>query len=95
MADFADIVVLIPGITGSVLERNGREVWGASAAAVLHGLLSGGRSIQDLILENDDAAVDDLGDGVRATRLVDDVHLFPACGPSTVTPRSPSACASD
>ena len=77
MADFTDIVVLIPGITGSVLERNGREVWGASAAAVLHGLMSGGRSIQDLILENDDPAVDDLGDGVRATRLVDDVHLFP------------------
>jgi len=77
MADFTDIVVLIPGITGSVLERNGREVWGASAAAVLHGLLSGGRSIQDLLLENDDPALDDLGDGVRATRLVDDVHLFP------------------
>jgi pimeloyl-ACP methyl ester carboxylesterase len=77
MADFTDIVVLIPGITGSVLERNGREVWGASAAAVLHGLMSGGRSIQDLILENDDPAVDDLGDGVSATRLVEDVHLFP------------------
>src|SRR5919204_510633 len=76
-AEFADVVVLIPGITGSVLERNGREVWGASMRAVLRGLFSRGQSVQDLMLDGDDPAVDDLGDGVRATRLVDDVHLFP------------------
>jgi pimeloyl-ACP methyl ester carboxylesterase len=75
--DFADVVVLIPGIAGSVLERNGREVWGASIAVVLRALFSGGRTIQDLRLENDDPDADDIGDGVRATRLVNDVHLFP------------------
>ena len=75
--EFADIVVLIPGITGSVLERNGREVWGTSIESVLRGLFSGGQSIQDLLLENDDPDADDIGDGVRATRLVNDVHLFP------------------
>ncbi|MBM3678814.1 MAG: hypothetical protein FJW96_13195, partial [Actinobacteria bacterium] len=77
MSDFPDIVILLPGITGSVLERNGKEVWGASASAVLRGLLSGGRSVQELRLEHDDPGVDDLGDGVVATRLVQDVHLFP------------------
>jgi pimeloyl-ACP methyl ester carboxylesterase len=72
-----DIVVLVPGITGSVLERNGKEVWGPTTGAVLHGLLSGGRSLQDLRLQDDPPDVDDLGDGVRATRLINDVHIFP------------------
>jgi pimeloyl-ACP methyl ester carboxylesterase len=75
--EFADIVVVIPGITGSVLERNGREVWGTSVEAVLRGLFSGGQTVQDLLLENDDPDADDLGDGIRATRLIHDVHLFP------------------
>lgn len=72
-----DIVVLVPGITGSVLERNGKEVWGTSASAAMHGLLSGGRSLQDLRLENDSPDIDDIGDGVKATRLISDVHIFP------------------
>ena len=77
MADSPDIVVLVPGITGSVLERNGKEVWGPTAGAVLHGLFSAGRSLQDLKLGDDPPDVDDLGDGVVATRVVGDVHLFP------------------
>ncbi|MEO7132906.1 MAG: hypothetical protein ABI024_01685 [Vicinamibacterales bacterium] len=76
-SEYADIVVLVPGIAGSVLERDGHEVWGASAAAVLRGLFSGGQSVQRLLLDNDDPDVDDIGDGIRATRLVNDVHLFP------------------
>jgi pimeloyl-ACP methyl ester carboxylesterase len=75
--EFTDIVALVPGITGSVLERHGREVWGTSVDAVLRGLFSGGRSIQDLLLERDDPDEDEPGDGVQATRLVNDVHLFP------------------
>ena len=75
--DFADVVVLVPGITGSVLERDGHEVWGTSLDAVLRGLFSGGRTLDALTLDGDDPDVDDLGDGVRATRLVSDVHLFP------------------
>ena len=72
-----DIIVLIPGITGSVLTRNGREIWGTSAGAMLRGLLSGGQTVRDLTLANDDPNADDLGDGVQATRLIHDVHLFP------------------
>jgi pimeloyl-ACP methyl ester carboxylesterase len=76
-SQFTDIVVLIPGIAGSVLERHGHEIWGTSAGAVLRALLSGGRSVEDLLLDNDDPDADDIGDGVRATHLVNDVHLFP------------------
>jgi hypothetical protein len=75
--DFADVVVLVPGITGSVLERDGQEIWGTSLDTVLRGLFSGGRTLDALKLDGDDPDVDDLGDGVRATRLVNDVHLFP------------------
>jgi pimeloyl-ACP methyl ester carboxylesterase len=77
MAIGPDIVVLLPGITGSVLERNGKEIWGASASAVLGGLFSGGQSIQNLRLVDDDPNVDDLPDGVRAARVIGDVHIFP------------------
>jgi hypothetical protein len=74
--DFSDVVVLVPGITGSVLERDGREVWG-SLGTFVRGLLSGGRTFDALRLAGDDPDVDDLGDGIRATRLVNDVHVFP------------------
>ncbi len=74
---FGDIVVLLPGITGSVLERHGREIWGTSASTVLRGLFSSGQIVQDLLLANDDPDADDIGDGVQAVRLVNDVHLFP------------------
>jgi hypothetical protein len=35
-----DVVVMLPGITGSALAKDGREVWAPTAGAVLHGLLS-------------------------------------------------------
>jgi hypothetical protein len=76
-SDCQDIVVLLPGITGSVLERDGREIWGTSAGAVLRGLLSGGQIVRDLTLANDDPDSDNIGDSVQATRPVNDVHLFP------------------
>jgi hypothetical protein len=30
-----DVIVLVPGILGSVLVKNGREVWGASGQSVV------------------------------------------------------------
>jgi hypothetical protein len=43
-----DLVVVIPGILGSVLEREGKEVWGLSGQAMIDNLLSLGRNIQYL-----------------------------------------------
>nr|MBA3475306.1 hypothetical protein [Actinomycetota bacterium] len=42
-----DVVVCIPGITGSVLRKDGKDVWNIAGGAVLNALLSLGRSIQD------------------------------------------------
>lgn len=71
-----DLIVVIPGITGSVLELNGKEVWGLSGAAIAGNLHSLGRNIKRLALRKGigDRAPDD---DVRATRLMPDLHLLP------------------
>ncbi|CRK50565.1 conserved hypothetical protein [Rhodococcus sp. RD6.2] len=72
-----DIVVLIPGITGSVLAKDGKEVWAPTPGAALAAALSLGGSIKKLQLDGDDPDADDLGDGVVAPRLVPDLHVLP------------------
>ena len=72
-----DVVVLIPGIGGSALSKDGQEIWSLSAGAALRGVLSMGRSIDRLRLRDDDPEADDLGDGVVATGLLPDFHVVP------------------
>ena len=72
-----DVVVMLPGITGSALAKDGREVWAPTAGAVLHGLLSLGEDVKSLALKEDPPDADDLGDGVVATRVIPDIHLIP------------------
>ncbi|WP_418960544.1 lipase family alpha/beta hydrolase [Streptomyces tritici] len=72
-----DVVVLLPGITGSVLTKDGKDVWAPSLGAVLGALTSLGRSLDALELEDDDWRADDLGDGIVAERLVPDLHTLP------------------
>lgn len=71
-----DVVVLLPGITGSVLQKNGRDVWAPTGGAMLAALLSLGHDIEQLKLGDDPPDVDEL-DGVTAPRLIPDVHLIP------------------
>jgi Lecithin:cholesterol acyltransferase len=72
-----DVIVLLPGILGSVLTKDGKDVWAPSAGAVLGGIMSLGDNVKALALDGDDPTVDDLGDGVAATQLAPDVHLIP------------------
>jgi len=71
------VIVCLPGIMGSVLRKDGRDVWNISGGAALSALLTLGRSIRDLRLEQDPPDVDDLGDGVTAPEVIRDVHLIP------------------
>lgn len=71
-----DVVVCIPGITGSVLRKNDKDVWNISGGAVLNALLSLGKNIQAMKLEEDPIDVDDI-DGIKATSVIRDVHLIP------------------
>src|SRR5438477_495167 len=69
MRPMPDLVVLLPGITGSVLrDSRGREVWAPTARA----LVTLGRSVTDLELRDGDA-----DDGVTAPLMVPDLHLIP------------------
>jgi hypothetical protein len=69
-----DVVVLLPGIMGSVLQRDG-DVWAISPQAVLKALVSGGGDLKDLALKvpGDRPSPD----GITATRLFSDTHLIP------------------
>ena len=71
-----DVIVCIPGITGSVLRKNGKDIWNISGGAVLNALRSLGGSIGDLKLEDDPVDEDDV-DGITATSVIRDVHLLP------------------
>src|SRR3954471_24470671 len=72
-----DVFVCVPGITGSVLRKDGRDLWNISAGAVFNALATLGGSIRDLRLTDDPADVDDLGDGITAPEVIRDVHLIP------------------
>src|SRR5919106_4535250 len=72
-----DVIVLLPGITGSVLQKDGKDVWAFSGGAIVRALLSLGGSIKDLALTDDPPDEDDLGDGVTADRVMPDIDLIP------------------
>jgi hypothetical protein len=72
-----DLIVFLPGIMGSVLQKNGRDVWAMTPRSVISALASAGRNIKDLQLAEDPPDVENLGDGVVATALIPDIHLIP------------------
>ena len=76
-ATMDDLVVLIPGITGSVLSRDGRDLWNLSARTVWRTVISLGDTIRSLRPEYDDLDADAAPDGVTATALIEDTHLVP------------------
>jgi pimeloyl-ACP methyl ester carboxylesterase len=71
-----DLVVVLPGITGSQLRRDGKLVWGPSAGAALRAIRTFGRSIKRLQLP-DDIADSGPGDGVEPAGLMPDLHVLP------------------
>ena len=51
MSAFKDVVILLPGITGSVLANEaGKEVWSPSGGVIWRAITSFGGSIKDLEL---------------------------------------------
>jgi hypothetical protein len=65
--------VLLPGITGSVLrDSEGRDLWAPTAGAAARALLTFGRHIKDLELNEENAE-----DGITAPRVMSDLHLIP------------------
>lgn len=72
-----DVIVLLPGILGSVLQHDGKDVWAIDPGAALRAVLTLGNSIKQLKLDTDPPDLEDLGDGITAPRLQPDLHLIP------------------
>jgi pimeloyl-ACP methyl ester carboxylesterase len=72
-----DVVVLLPGLMGSVLRKDGRELWSTSASALLGAMVSRGGRLRALVLRDDPPDRDDLGDGIVTTRVMPTLHLIP------------------
>jgi hypothetical protein len=71
-----DMVVVVPGIMGSTLVHDGREIWGLQSHSVAANLVSLGRPIRNLILPDriGDAPPDD---GVTAGALMRSAQIVP------------------
>ena len=65
------MVLLLPGITGSVLQKNGKDIWAISGQAALRLLTNKGDWVQDLALDGGDSR------GVIAARVMPDAHVVP------------------
>jgi pimeloyl-ACP methyl ester carboxylesterase len=71
-----DIVVVLPGILGSTLSKNGKLAWAPSGGAVLDAIKTMGRNIKALTLPNG-IGDNNPGDGVEPVALMPDIHILP------------------
>ncbi|MBW4659745.1 MAG: lecithin--cholesterol acyltransferase [Drouetiella hepatica Uher 2000/2452] len=76
-APMKDMVIILPGILGSVLQKDGKDLWAVSGQAIWQVLTQSGETIHNLKLSQDDPEAESLGDGIRATELIHDTHLIP------------------
>jgi pimeloyl-ACP methyl ester carboxylesterase len=72
---FSDVVVLLPGLIGSVLCKDGKPLWGTSPGA-LWGTVAG-ENLEKLRLTGADDGQEDLADGIVPTGLVPNPELVP------------------
>jgi len=71
-----DLVVVVPGILGSTLARDGKEVWAPTAGAIWPAITSFGASLEGLTLPSN-LGDDHPNDGVEPLALMPDLHLLP------------------
>jgi pimeloyl-ACP methyl ester carboxylesterase len=69
-----DMVVLLPGITGSVLTRDGEDLWAISGSSLAGFLKSRGKALQALALPEDYDPARPPDDGISASRVFRNFH---------------------
>lgn len=72
-----DLVVIVPGILGSRLTKNGDEVWGTSPRRLLVNLLTFGRTLRTSLAIPFDVDPDDPRDGVEPAGLITGLVVIP------------------
>ncbi|MGH8910051.1 MAG: esterase/lipase family protein [Egibacteraceae bacterium] len=68
----ADLIVVIPGIGGSVLRRGSADLWNPAWSDFPRAMLRGGEQFEALTLAHPNA-----DDGVAATALIGGIHVIP------------------
>lgn len=76
-APMKDMIIILPGITGSVLQKDGEDLWATSGQAIWQFLTRSPQTIANLKLIHDDPEAENLGDGIRPTAVMQDAHLIP------------------
>jgi pimeloyl-ACP methyl ester carboxylesterase len=76
-APMKDMIIILPGILGSVLQKDGKDLWAISGQAVWQILTNSEKTIHNLKLGQDSPEAESLDDGIRATALIQDAHLIP------------------
>src|SRR5688572_19314200 len=71
------LIIVLPGFMGSVLQKDGKDLWALSGQALWPALKTMGQSLQLLRIEKEDWQQDELGDGIKATRIIQDLHAVP------------------
>lgn len=72
-----DLVVVLPGILGSTLSKNGELVWAPSAGSVLKAIATFGGSIRELSLPQDVGDEAPRDNKAEPVALMPDLHLLP------------------
>lgn len=75
-----DMIILVPGILGSVLQKNGEDISNVSLQAALGAFnrkIGQGSIFDQLAIQEDDIERDYLDDGIKATGLIQDACLVP------------------
>jgi pimeloyl-ACP methyl ester carboxylesterase len=92
-AEMRHLIILLPGFMGSVLQKEGKDLWALSGQALWPAIKSMGKSLGALKIEKEDWQQDNLGDGIVATRVIQDLHSVPFLiehnGYSTILQRIP------
>jgi hypothetical protein len=73
----ADVIILLPGITGSVLQKGGVDLWSLSIRAIFRSIKNLGSELERLALDVDDIEDDEPRDGIEATGLIQSACLVP------------------
>ena len=53
-----DLVVILPGISGSVLQKDGRDLWNMSGQAAWRIITSMGKDLEQMVVVDDDPEED-------------------------------------
>jgi hypothetical protein len=73
-----DVIVLLPGILGSELKKDGRVIWGWSGRAIARNIATLGHdAVSNLMVMQDSEENEYLDDQVVASRILPDLHMIP------------------